>query len=370
MALLLESFLPRDLTDIYEKVMTDRRLDAADGLKILTHPNLYAVGALADLARQRRAGDHVYYINAGYINYSNVCALHKVCKFCAFGKHGTEPDAYTHSIEEMVEKARAWARAGINEIHMVGGLHPDLPFEYYTGFISAIKQALPHVHLKCFTAIEIDFFARKFRMPVAEVLDRLQEAGHGSLTGGGIEMMAPEVHEEIARGKLPAEGYLNVHRIAHQKGIRSNATMLYGHIEGPEHIVDHLLRLRDLQDETGGYQCFVPLGFHPTNTALSHLPGPTGFKDLRIMAVSRLLLDNFKAIKAYWVMLSPRMAQISLRWGANDLDGTIREERIYHFAGATTPLEQSEQELVQLVRAVGLIPAERDSYYGILKVPA
>ncbi len=369
MPTLVESFLPHDLHDIYEKVMTDRRLSLHDGVRILTHPNLLAVGALADLARQRRAGDLVYYINAGYINYSNVCVMSNVCKFCAFGQQRDSAEAWTYSVAEMVEKASAWERVGITEIHMVGGLHPDMPFQYYLDFLGAIKQKLPHVHLKAFTAIEIDFFARKFKMSVSEVLDRLQAVGHGSLTGGGIELMAPEVHEEICRGKMPANGYLEVHRVAHNKGIKSNCTMLYGHIEGPEHIANHLLRLRDLQDETGGFQCFVPLAFHPANTALAHLPGPTGWQDLRVMAASRLLLDNFKYIKAYWVMMSPRLAQISLAWGANDLDGTIREEKIYHFAGSTSPMEQSERDMVQLIRGAGRVPAERDCYYRVLRIP-
>lgn len=370
MPTLLETFLPHDLQDVHEKVMAGQRLGFADGVRLMTHPNLMALGALASAARRRRVGDLVYYNNAGYINYSNVCALWNVCKFCAFGKPRHDPDAWTHSVEAMVEKAKAWERAGITEIHMVGGLHPDMPFQYYLDFIGGIKGALPHVHLKAFTAIEIDFFARKFKLSVAEVLDRLQAVGHGSLTGGGIELMAPEVHEEICRGKMPAEGYLEVHRIAHRKGIRSNCTLLYGHIEGPEHVVDHLLRLRELQDETGGFQCFVPLAFHPTNTDLAHLPGPTGWYDLRVMATARLLLDNFNYIKAYWVMMSPRMAQISLNWGANDLDGTIREEKIYHFAGSNSPLEQSEREMVRLIRDAGLIPAERDSFYNVLRLPA
>ncbi|BDG60944.1 aminodeoxyfutalosine synthase [Caldinitratiruptor microaerophilus] len=370
MAPVIEALLPRDLYDIYEKVQAGERLSGADGVRILTHPNLAAIGMLADLARHVRVGDHVYYNNAGYINYSNVCVLHNVCKFCAFGKTRDDPDAYTFQIEEMVTKARAWASAGITEIHMVGGLHPDLPFEYYTGFLSAIKRALPHVHLKAFTAVEIDFFARKFKLSLDEVLDRLQAAGHGSITGGGAEQMHPEVHDVICKGKMSAERYLEVHRLAHRRGIRSNATMLYGTVEEPRHVVYHLERLRELQDETGGFQCFVPLAFHPTNTELAHLPGPTGWYDLRIMATSRLLLDNFRYIKAYWVMMSPRMAQVSLRWGANDVDGTIREERIYHLAGSTSPLEQSERELVDLIRGAGLIPAERDPYYRILKIPA
>lgn len=364
---LIADRMPRDLWDLYEKVMADRRFTEADGVRVLEHPNLFAVGALADLARQRRAGDGVYYSNAGYINYSNVCALWKTCTFCAFGKRLGDQDAYEYSSEEIVARARRWVDLGITEIHMVGGLHPELPLEYYTGFMQAIKREMPHVHLKCFTAVEIDFFARKFRLPVAEVLDRLRAAGHGSITGGGAEMMHPEVHDVICKGKMPAERYLEIHRLAHRMGIRSTCTMLYGHIEKPYHVVDHLRRLRELQDETGGFQSFVPLAFHPSNTQLAHLPGPTGWNDLRIMAAGRLMLDNFRYIKAYWVMLSPRMAQISLCWGANDLDGTIREERIYHFAGSSTPMEQSERELHALIRGVGRIPVERDPYYGAIK---
>lgn len=364
-----KNLIPRDLRPIYEKVMQDQRLSAEDGVKLLESNDLFAIGYLANEARKRRVGDYVYFNNNAHINYSNVCALWNVCKFCAFGKQSkVDPEGYTYKIEEMVEKAKAYARLGVTEIHMVGGCHPDMPFEYYTGFISAIKQAVPHVHLKCFTAVEIDFFTRKFHMSTEEVLLRLREAGHGSMTGGGAEMFHPDVHNTICKGKMSGERYLDIHRTAHKLGIKTTSTMLYGHIEKPEHVVDHMLRLRALQDETGGESAFIPLAFHPTNTDLSHLPGPTGFYDLKIVAVARLLLDNFRAIKSYWVMISPRIAQLSLNFGANDVDGTVREEKIYHFAGATTPMLQEQEDLLRLIRETGRIPAERDTVYNVLRV--
>lgn len=364
---LLPSLLPAELQPIYTKVVEGERLDQADGVACLQSDNLAAVGALANLARKLRVGDRVYFNNNAHINYSNECALWNVCKFCAFGKKGTDPAAYTYKIQEMVEKARAYARAGATEIHMVGGLHPDMPLSYYTDFLSAIKEACPDIHLKCFTAVEIDFFSKKFRMPVQEVLQRLKEAGHGSMTGGGAEMFHPEVHNVICKGKMSGERYLEIHRIAHQNGVRTNCTMLYGHIEQPRHVVDHLLRLRALQDETGGENCFIPLAFNPSNTEMSNLPGPTGWYDLKIAAVARLLLDNIPYIKSYWVMISPRIAQISLSFGANDIDGSVREEKIYHMAGAHTPMLQSQDELLGLIRAVGRIPAERDTLYNVLR---
>lgn len=361
--------IPRDLQPIYEKVMTDQRLDEADGIALLQSHDLFAIGAIADEARRRRVGDYVYFNNNAHINYSNVCALWNVCKFCAFGKQNrVDAAGYTYAIDQMVAKARAYAQMGVTEFHMVGGLHPDLPFSYYTDFIAAIKAAVPQAHLKCFTAVEIDFFARKFRMPVAEVLLRLREAGHGSMTGGGAEMFHPEVHNQLCKGKMSGDRYLEIHRIAHGLGVRTTCTMLYGHIEEPRHVVDHLLRLRALQDETGGESAFIPLAFHPTNTALGHLPGPTGFYDLKIIAVARLLLDNIKAIKSYWVMISPRIAQISLQFGANDIDGTVREEKIYHFAGANTPMLQDQADLLRIIREAKRIPAERDTLYNVLRV--
>ena len=366
---LAANLIPRDLMPIYEKVQQDQRLSAEDGIKLLESHDLFAIGAIADEARRRRVGDYVYFNNNAHINYSNICALSNVCKFCAFGKqNGVDPEGYTYSIEQMVEKAKAYARLGVTEFHMVGGLHPDMPLSYYTDFLSAIKAAVPQAHLKCFTAVEIDFFARKFRLSAEEVLLRLKEAGHGSMTGGGAEMFHPEVHNQLCKGKMSGERYLEIHRIAHNLGIRTTCTMLYGHIEKPYHVVDHMLKLRALQDETGGESAFIPLAFHPTNTDLAHLPGPTGFYDLKIIAVARLLLDNIKAIKSYWVMISPRIAQVSLNFGANDIDGTVREEKIYHFAGATTPMLQEQNDLLRLIRQAGRIPAERDTLYNVLRV--
>jgi aminodeoxyfutalosine synthase len=366
---LTANLLPRDLWPIYEKVMMDQRLSAEDGIKLLESDDLFAIGVLANEARKRRVGDWVYFNNNAHINYSNVCALWKVCKFCAFGKQNkVDPEGYTYTIEQMVEKAKAYARLGVTEFHMVGGLHPDLPFSFYTDFIRAIKQAVPQAHLKCFTAVELDFFTRKFKMSIEEVLLALREAGHGSITGGGAEMFHPEVHDVICKGKMPGSRYLEIHRAAHKLGIRSTCTMLYGHIEKPHHVVDHMLKIRELQDETGGETAFIPLAFHPTNTAMADLPGPTGAYDLKIIAVARLLLDNIKAIKSYWVMISPRIAQISLNFGANDIDGTVREEKIYHFAGAQTPMLQEQNDLLRIIREVGRIPVERDSLYNVLKV--
>jgi aminodeoxyfutalosine synthase len=362
------ALLPQRLRPVYEKVAAGQRLSEQDGLDLLETDDLYALGFLADQARAHRVGDLVFFNNNAHINYSNLCALWNVCKFCAFGKKATDPDGYTYKIEEMVEKAKAYARAGITEIHMVGGLHPDMPLAYYTGFLAAIKEAVPHVHLKCFTAVEVDFFAKKFRMPVEEVLLRLREAGHGSMTGGGAEMFHPEVHDRLCKGKMSGERYLQIHRLAHGLGVRTNCTMLYGHIEEPRHVVHHLLRLRELQDETGGENAFIPLAFHPTHTQMAHLPGPSGVYDLKIMAVARLLLDNIRFIKSYWIMISPKIAQISLHFGANDVDGTVREEKIYHFAGAQTPMLQSEQQLIRLIREAGRIPAERDTLGNILKI--
>jgi aminodeoxyfutalosine synthase len=363
------SLIPNDLRPIYEKVLQDQRLTAEDGVKLLETRDLFALGAIANEARRRRVGDYVYFNNNAHINYSNVCALWNVCKFCAFGKQNkVDPEGYTYTIDQMVEKAKAYARLGVTEFHMVGGLHPDMPFNYYTEFMAAIKQAVPGAHLKCFTAVEIDFIARKFKLSLEEVLTRFKEAGHGSMTGGGAEMFHPEVHNEICKGKMPGSRYLEIHRTAHKLGIRTTSTMLYGHIEKPYHVVDHMLKLRELQDETGGETAFIPLAFHPTNTGMAHLPGPTGYYDLKIIAVARLLLDNFKAIKSYWIMISPRIAQLSLNFGANDIDGSVREEKIYHFAGATTPMLQEQNELLDLIRQAGRIPAERDTVYNILRV--
>lgn len=362
---LLERTLDDRLAPIYRKVVAGERLSFDDGVTLMTHPNLFAVGQLANLARRLRVGDRVYFNNNAHINYSNVCAIH--CKFCAFGQSRRSPKAYTLSIEEIVAKARAAVAQGATEIHMVGGLHPDLPWEWYPKMLRAVKEACPEVHLKCFTAIELLHFTRISGLSLEEVLLTLKEAGLGSIPGGGAEIFAPRVREAICKPKETAEEWLYVHATAHRLGLKSNATMLYGTIETPEERVDHLVRLREQQDKTGGFQAFIPLRFHPENTNLAHLPGPTGFDDLRVIAVGRLMLDNFPYIKSYWVATSPAVTQVALHFGANDIDGTVREERIYHMAGARTPQYTELQQLLRMIWEAGRIPVERNTLYEAIR---
>lgn len=365
MEALLERVLPPEWRPLLDKVRSGERLSADDGLRLLTTDHLVWLGALADEARRLRVGDQVYFNNNAHINYSNVCAIH--CRFCAFGKSKNNPDGYTYTTEQIVEKARAYGRMGVTELHMVGGLHPTLPFDWYLDMLRQVKAEVPQAHMKCFTAIEMLHFAKISGLPLEEVMRRLKKAGLDSMPGGGAEIFSQRVRDIICKPKETAEEWLWVHDTAHRLGIKTNATMLYGHIETPAEIVDHLIRLREQQDKTGGFQAFIPLAFHPANTDLADLPGPTGYLDLRVVAVARLLLDNFKFIKSYWVMMSPRMAQISLTFGANDIDGTVREEKIYHMAGATTPQAQTPEELLSLIWEAGRIPAERDTLYNVIR---
>lgn len=359
------ALLPPALRPILAKVLAGERLSRADGLTLTQCERIYAVGYLANLARRQRAGDRVFFNNNAHINYSNVCAIY--CKFCAFAKSPNHPDGYTMSIDDIVRRAVSYARHGVTEFHMVGGLHPELPFAWYLDMLRAVKARLPHVHMKCFTAVEVDWFARLSGLGIEEVLGRLKEAGLSSMTGGGAEILAQRVRDQICRPKISGERWLQIHRAAHLLGIPSTATMLYGTVETAAEIVDHMLALRALQDETGGFKAFIPLAFHPKNTGLEYMPAPTGFQDLRVVAAGRLLLDNIPHIKSYWVMLSPQMAQISLRFGANDVDGTVREEKIYHDAGAQTPMLQTADDLVALIKEVGLVPTERDTVYAIVR---
>ncbi|MHB9145864.1 MAG: aminofutalosine synthase MqnE [Symbiobacteriia bacterium] len=365
MEALLEHVYTPEWQRLLAKVRACERLNPEDGLFLLTTNRLSWLGALADEARRLRVGDQVYFNNNAHINYSNICAIH--CRFCAFGKTRKSPDGYTYSIEQIVEKARAYGRMGVTELHMVGGLHPDLPFGWYLEMLRRVKTAVPQAHLKCFTAIEMLHFAKISRQPLADVMRQLKDAGLDSMPGGGAEIFSQRVRDIICKAKETAEEWLWVHDTAHRLGLKTNATMLYGHIETPEEIVDHLVRLREQQDQTGGFQAFIPLAFHPANTDLADLPGPTGYLDLRVVAVARLLLDNFNFIKSYWVMMSPRLAQISLTYGANDVDGTVREEKIYHMAGATTPQAQTPEELLSLIWEAGRIPAERDTLYNVIR---
>lgn len=351
---------------IEEKVQSGERLTPAEGLWLMNCDDLLWLGQLAREVKERKTGDYVFFNVNRHLNLTNVCASR--CRFCAFGRGAGDEGAYVMSVEEAVERARAAAPLGITELHIVSALHPDLPFEYYVEVLRQLRDALPGVHLQAFTAVEIDYFTRLTGWSVEKVLATLQEAGLGSLPGGGAEVFSPRVREAVCPRKASGQRWLEIMRVAHRLGLRSNATMLYGHIETPEERVEHLIALRDLQDETGGFQSFIPLPFHPENTGLAHLPRTTAFEDLRVMAVARLMLDNFDHIKAFWIMLGVPLAQVSLEFGVDDLDGTVVEERITHAAGARTAESISKEELIRLIREAGRVPVERDTVYNVLRV--
>ncbi len=349
------------LRPIADKVLAGERLNADEGLTLFQSNDLLAVGWLANHVREKRHGDICYYNVNRHINPTNVCGAH--CKLCAFGRDANSPGAYTFTLEEIWARAAEGVAEGATEFHIVGGLHPDLPFSYYLDLIRGIKQRHPQVHLKAFTMVEVGFYSRISKLSIRDTLLAMKEAGVDSLPGGGAEIFAPRVRKVICDHKVSGQMWLKIARTAHEVGLRSNATMLYGHIETPEERVSHLLDLRGLQDETHGFVTFIPLQFHPDNTGLSYVPKPTAFDDLKTIAVSRLLLDNFDHIKAYWIMLTPRVAQVALRFGANDLDGTVVEEKIYHDAGASTPQGLTHADLERLIRAAGRVPVERDTLY-------
>src|SRR3989475_2743307 len=349
------------LQAIAERGLAGERLAFDDGIMLYRSPDLLAVGWLANHVRERKHGNVTYFNVNRHINPTNVCVAH--CKLCAFGRDPNAPGAYTFALEEIYQRAEQGLREGATEFHMVGGLHPDLPFEYFLDLMRGLKKRCPTVHLKAFTMVEVGYFSRIAKLSIRDTLLALKEAGVDSLPGGGAEIFHPRVRKIICDHKVSGQQWLNIARTAHQIGLRSNATMLYGHIETDEERVEHLLALRALQDETGGFVAFIPLAFHPENTGLAHLPKPTGFTDLKTMAISRLLLDNFDHIKAYWIMLTPRVAQIALRFGADDIDGTVVEEKIYHDAGATTAQFTPRAQLERLIREAGRVPVERDTLY-------
>ena len=364
----MERFLPitdSTLHSIYEKVQADERLSFEDGVKLYESPDINGVGYLANIVREQQNGNLAYYNFNQHIDYSNVCILHARCHFCAFARKDIKTDgAWEMSVDEFLDKAMYSIDHGCTEIHSVGGLHPKLPFEYYLDMLRGLKQRMPQVHLKFFTAVEVHHFSRIFKMSIEEVLIALREAGLDSLPGGGAEIFAEETREKICPGKLSAEGWLEVHDIAHRLGISTNATMLYGHLETPEDRVDHLIRLREQQDKSGGFVTFIPLAFHPDNTRMDYLPSTSGLTDLQNIAVSRLLLDNFPHIKVYWIMTGLKTAQIALSFGADDIDGTVTEEKITHMAGADTPEAISAEEIIQVIEESGHIPVERDTLYN------
>ncbi|HVA02073.1 MAG TPA: aminofutalosine synthase MqnE [Terriglobia bacterium] len=353
-----------ELQPIADKVLAGERLDARDGVTLYNSGDLLAIGALAHHVREKLHGKRTYFNVNRHINPTNVCVAS--CKLCAFGRKPDAPGAYTMALDEAFRIAgENWTEA-VTEFHIVGGLHPDLPFQYYVDLLRGLKERFPSVHLKAFTAVEIAYYSHITRLSVWEILEKFKEAGLGSLPGGGAEIFAPAVRRVICDHKIGAHMWLKVHRTAHELGLHSTATMLYGHIESADDRVDHLLQLRGLQDQTHGFQTFIPLAFHPANTELGKLVDhieTTGFMDLKNIAVARLLLDNFPHIKAYWIMMTPRVAQIALRFGADDLDGTVAEEKIYHDAGAKTPQVMTRQEIIRLIREAGLEPFERDTLY-------
>jgi aminodeoxyfutalosine synthase len=351
---------------IAAKVRAGERLTAEEGLALFHEPDLLAVGALANEVRERLHGDRTYFNRNMRVEVTNVC--NASCLFCSFAKlEEGAPGAHTMSHAEAWRELETRMDDPPSEVHIVNGLHPGLPFTYYEELLRGYKRIKPDLHLKCFTAVEIHFFAQLYGMTNEEVLLKLRAAGLDSLPGGGAEIFHPEVRTRISHDKATADEYLEVHRVAHRLGMKTNTTMLYGHIETFEHRVDHLLRLRALQDETGGQQAFIPLAFHPDGNGMKNLPAPTAVDDLRTIAVSRLLLDNIAHIKAFWVSLTPDVAQVALRFGADDIDGTIVHETIYLAAGTRSPSGLSYDELVRLIREAGRIPIERDTFYNVVR---
>ncbi len=349
------------LKSVYEKVQAGERLNYDDGIALYRSSDILASGYMANLVRERLHGNVTFFNVNRHINPTDVCVAS--CRLCAFGKKARDPKSYTMSLEQVWETAgKGWSEAA-TEFHIVGGLHPELTLDWYCEMLRGLKQRYPQVHLKAFTMVEIAFFARRTKITIRETLERLRDAGMDSMPGGGAEIFSERVRRVICDHKIDGSEWLETARLAHQMGIKSNCTMLYGHIENEEDRVDHLIRLRDVQDDTGGFVAYIPLAFHPDNTALRHIPSTTGFDDLKNIAVARLMLDNIPHIKAYWVMMTPRIAQIAQRFGADDLDGTVVEEKIYHDAGATTSQSLRRGELLRLIREAGREPVERDTLY-------
>jgi len=363
----MQFLVPRgDLGDLYDKVAAGERISESEALRLFETKNLNGLGSIADVACRRKAGNRASYIINCYINYSNYCILS--CQFCSFARKKRDADGFQLSVEEIVQKAREALRLGITELHIVGGLHPSLPFDYYTGMLRALRALDPTLRLKCFTAIEILHLAWLSKQSVEDTLRALKEAGLDSLTGGGAEIFRKEVRSAIAKGKESAEEYLAVHRAWHRLGNRSTCTMLFGHVESLADRVDHLRQLRELQDETHGFVGFVPLPYQPENNDIPVTHAPTGFDALRTIAVSRIYLDNFDHITAYWVGLGLKLAQVALSYGADDLHGTILEEHIFHMAGAKSPQLQTQAEMIKAIREAGRMPVQRDTFYEPIKV--
>jgi aminodeoxyfutalosine synthase len=354
-------FSRSDLAPLADKALAGERLSFEDGVRLFQTRDFLGLGRLANTVRERRHGNRAYYNVNRYLNPTNLCWVD--CALCAWAKKVNEPGGYELAISECVEEAGKGYSEAVTEFHIVGGLHPTWPFDYYTGLLRALKEKFPSVHLKAFTMVEIDWIAKVGGRSIPETIRELQAAGMDSCPGGGAEIFAPRVRDVICKNKISGERWLEVARECHRLGVRTNATMLYGHVETIEERVDHLLRLRELQDETSGFSGLIPLAFHPENTPLAHLPSSSGQTDLRVIAVSRLLLDNFEHIKAYWIQIGTKLAQIALFFGADDLVGTVVDETITHAAGATTASGMGRKEFERVIRESGREPFERDSEY-------
>jgi len=354
------------LGEIYDKVLGDERLSVDDGVKLYKSPNLAAVGFLANIVREKLNGNLAYYIYNQHINHSNICV--NCCRFCAFYRRSADQEgAYRMTLDEIKGKIVDRLDEPIQEVHIVGGCDPDLPYSYYIDMLRMIKEVRPAIHIQAFTCVEIAHFASISDKTVDEVLIEMKEAGLGSIPGGGAEIFSARVREKVCKEKLSPEGWLEVSAKAHNIGLKSNATMLYGHVETARERAEHLARLREVQDETSGFMAFIPLAFHPKNTELSDHKGSTGVADLKNIAVARLMLDNFPHIKAFWIMIGPKLAQISLGFGADDMDGTVCEEKITHMAGAETEQVFPVSALRRYIIEAGREPVERDTVYNIIK---
>ncbi len=349
-----------DIKLLEEKIRDGDRINEEEALILYHSSNIHSLGRIAEIVRRRWNENFVYYVVNRHINYSNICV--DSCRFCAFSKKAGEEGGFTYSIDEILHRAELGAADGATEFHIVGGLHPDLPYEYYLDLLNALKSRHPKIHLKCFTAVEISHLSRLSGRSLERVLQDLVNAGLGSIPGGGAEMFSRRVRDKICPNKLYVNEWLDVHRTAHRLGLRSNATMLYGHVETPEEIVDHMVHIRRLQDETGGFLTFIPLRFQPRNTRLDGVMC-TGLKDLRVHAVSRIYLDNVPHIKAYWTMLGVKTAQVMLQFGADDFDGTVQDEKIGHMAGSNSPKLLTVYEILRLIRETGRDPVERDTLF-------
>ena len=360
---MLFEFEDRALKPLEAKVRAGERLSLEDGVTLWNSFDLLGVGYLANITREQIHGDKTYFIHNRHINHTNVCV--NSCQFCAFGVKENDPTAYTKSLEEVFSDAKKYESGRVSEFHIVGGLHPNLPFQYYVDMISGLKQRFPEVHIQAFTAVELQYLAKIAGMSLKDTLVTLRDAGLGSVPGGGAEIFAKRVRRKICSEKTTADEWLDVHAAIHSVGMKSNATMLYGHVENAEERTDHLIRLRELQDRTGGFLTFIPLAFHPENTNLDFLPSTPGQLDLRALAVSRLMLDNFPHVKAFWIMITPQIAQVSLSFGANDMDGTVVEEKITHAAGAVTNQIFRKNTIVDMIVEAGRKPLERDTLYEV-----